>query len=808
MLVLVIGSVPLPLSDSNSEVATSSIGNPIDYHSIAYTDHGPINIVSDADFITQAALETWQGNGSILNPFIIDGYNITYRGYNIRIVNVTAYFVISNCYLSSNASGLLIDPYDYGICLINVDHASIRYNQIINNTDCGIYCESSYIDGRYNLLLGNRYGLVFDNVTGNNFSYCDIVDSIEIAAWILNCIHCNLQSFDVSKKLGLGLLMQDSFDCTVSKSKFNNGSVEVQDCNNCGVSYNGFYNGSKLLVDNSSHMSLIENRITSSKNYGINISCSDHCVISQNWINSSTYSGIATVDSLLCNYTGNRILNCKEGILINNVTSSLISHNSFNNQTNYEVRIESGTNNWIYANLVSDQGDYIFLDDGIGNHWDDGLFLGNFIEGIETGPFQINGTAGSIDHYARPTNLTSDLNYDYIVYTTPILMKLDNDGGILVWLMWNIEPATHYFIIDYTIIVDEEERPSVPWPGPCIIKVDILNISQGIHKYSCYLRMFNGGMLGFGFIFLHNVSFFYPGFYSAIDDDMDDMPDEWETIHSLNTMMNDSDLDPDFDDLSNLDEYYWRTDPHNPDSDQDLMLDGWEAHYDLNPLFDDSSEDPDFDDLSNLEEFIFRTNPKNNDSDSDLIPDNYEIYNGLNPWVDDAQGDLDLDSLSNLLEYQIGTSANNSDSDYDLANDAWEYKYGLNPLDQTDGTEDPDHDGIPNYMESSYGTNPFEIDSDFDGYTDLWEIQHGFNPMDPHVAPLQIFTANFGFIVLGVLGITTLFGGYRIIKHREISSLKQQIREYEEERRRALEELTNDANHNTEATSQIESDLD
>ena len=87
VLILIIGAVPLPLPDSNVDIGASQTVNPIEYHSIATIEHDPINIISDADFMAQATLEAWTGNGTSSNPYLIDGYNITHRGYNIRIEN-------------------------------------------------------------------------------------------------------------------------------------------------------------------------------------------------------------------------------------------------------------------------------------------------------------------------------------------------------------------------------------------------------------------------------------------------------------------------------------------------------------------------------------------------------------------------------------------------------------------------------------------------------------------------------------------------------------------------------------------------
>jgi len=142
--------------------------------------------------------------------------------------------------------------------------------------------------------------------------------------------------------------------------------------------------------------------------------------------------------------------------------------------------------------------------------------------------------------------------------------------------------------------------------------------------------------------------------------------------------------DSDNDQLNDIKEEVYGTNPRNNDTDCDEMPDGWEIKYDLNPLIDDSSEDVDNDNLTNLGEYYHGTNPRNNDTDGDGIPDGWEVEYGLDPLSNDSSGDIDNDGLTNLEEYHYGTDPTNNDTDGDGFSDYLEILYGTDPLNIND----------------------------------------------------------------------------------------------------------------------------
>ena len=210
------------------------------------------------------------------------------------------------------------------------------------------------------------------------------------------------------------------------------------------------------------------------------------------------------------------------------------------------------------------------------------------------------------------------------------------------------------------------------------------------------------------------------------DTDYDLIPDDWEVNNLLNPVVNDADLDNDFDNLTNYEEYLFNTKPYLNDTDGDMLNDSAEVYiYLTNPL--DSDSDNDY--LSDGEEVLYYgTSPLSSDTDSDLLPDKWEIDSGTDPFLDDANLDYDNDTLTNYQEYGYNTNPRNNDSDDDLIPDNWEILYYSNP-NMNDSFADFDNDGLTNYEEYILGTNPLIRDSDEDGMPDGWERDNDLNPL-------------------------------------------------------------------------------
>jgi PKD repeat protein len=231
------------------------------------------------------------------------------------------------------------------------------------------------------------------------------------------------------------------------------------------------------------------------------------------------------------------------------------------------------------------------------------------------------------------------------------------------------------------------------------------------------------------------------------DKDGDGLPDWWELKYGLDpydgTGDNGTYGDPDNDNLSNIQEFFFKTNPMDPDTDDDSYLnnfwDGVEIDYWLK---------------QGMPENIVGKNANSWDNDTDGMPDGWEIYYNLDPddyWgVNGMDGDPDNDGLPNLGEFynpydsdgNFQTNPRKFDSDSDGMSDGWESKYEIDPTDSkgSNGPNgDPDMDGLTNIKEYNNpfdtdgitSTNPKQCDTDDDEMWDGWEITCSLDPTDP-----------------------------------------------------------------------------
>ncbi len=232
-------------------------------------------------------------------------------------------------------------------------------------------------------------------------------------------------------------------------------------------------------------------------------------------------------------------------------------------------------------------------------------------------------------------NGTKAWNYSTgnIIFTSPVLGDLNNDGNL------NVVIANHDGNIFALKLNLTGQR--IYW--------------QGLSGDISFRRIKNQEYFDTDFDMLSNYSEqLYGTLSNDSDSDNDNLNDGIE-ISYYET--NPSDPDSDDDELNDGDEItIYSTDPNNPDSEGDEMPDGWEIQYGLDPLIDDSNDDPDIDQLSNIDEYNNQTFPDDPDSDDDSILDGEECILGADGYITNATNpDSDYDNFADNVEINIQT---------------------------------------------------------------------------------------------------------------------------------------------------------
>jgi len=287
------------------------------------------------------------------------------------------------------------------------------------------------------------------------------------------------------------------------------------------------------------------------------------------------------------------------------------------------------------------------------------------------------------------------------------------------------------------------------------------------------------------------------------DSDNDGLTDGEEVNTYLTNPIN---ADSDNDGLTDGEEVNtFTTNPLNSDSDNDGLGDGFEVLYGFDPKADnnESNLDPDNDNLSNLEEYqlgsnptladtdgdeltdgdevnIYKTNLLLADTDSDAMPDGWEITYDLLPLVDDAQQDKDNDNFTNVKEYQYSTNPNDASSipqlieAYSIDVDYQLYKFDLISGEQTligftQGLDfegmafSPDHIlyAVEDSTSSLYRINPETAETTLVGSLGINVAQVGLSFTDDGTLYMvQGDTQGTLFTIDIVTGLATLVGAF------------------------------------------------
>jgi parallel beta-helix repeat protein len=254
-----------------------------------YDNHSPINISGNADFHAQAITEQWPGNGTSINPYLIEGYNITNIDYVrniISIQNTDVYFKIINCLLRGyplhSCWGIVFDNVQNGQILNNYI-SCYRWggielsNHSVNNIIMNNFLEDSHVgitisDSAYNSLINNTL-VKLDTSTSMSFAM-NIYDSehtILVNNTLIGFTTLGISLYNSSYSIFINnsifnsivsiFLDSSSSECIIINNTMTSGPLSLGSSKNNIISKNNFFN-TELHLFESGNNTITNNNFT------------------------------------------------------------------------------------------------------------------------------------------------------------------------------------------------------------------------------------------------------------------------------------------------------------------------------------------------------------------------------------------------------------------------------------------------------------------------------------------------------------------------------------------------------------------
>ena len=384
--------------------------------------HNPIAIKNNTDFMAQAKVEGWSGNGSQENPYIIQGLTIHSSGVLIKIENTDSFFIIRNNILR----GQIIEPIwaieGAGIVLQKVTNGIIENNTIWDAAAGIFFRYSSNNTISNNVITNNEYGGIRVESCHNNTISGNVISD-------------NGKSDQFSSSI-CGIFLKQSSSISI----FNNS---IQNNNQYGI--NLYLSTNNTIIRNdigphrfaaidmvsdimipitqytyvSSYYNIISKNILYGNIWGIGIRGSDNIISNNIMYNNEVglYLGLynfempqvetsVTLKASKINISGNFISNSSLGIVLANSEENDIVNNSMYNCTNYGIKIlHPSSNNLVSMNdLISNNiaGTSQAFDNGssnnfLKNHWYEWIGPDSDNNNIVDNPYSIAGESANTD---------------------------------------------------------------------------------------------------------------------------------------------------------------------------------------------------------------------------------------------------------------------------------------------------------------------------------------------------------------------------------------------------------------------------
>jgi len=424
LLLLLLGSyLNSPVNNSPSQDMLQ-IDYTHDRAVIAHTPHAPIIIISDADFETQS----WPGNGTLDDPYIISGLEINSTEICIDIQNTRAYFKVMNCIISSPSASS-----NEGIHFENVTNGVVR--------DCVV---DSHIEGFY-----------LREITTCNFINNSALINGQIGFLVYFGDHCRFINNTAIDGTETGFMLGESGNCTLTNNTatgFRRG-FHIDITKNCSLTDNTAKDNVQwgFLIDTHSHNTTVTDNIAINNTNGVALDNSDNCTLSNNVAEDNSWAGF------ILSFSHNNTF-----------------FDNFAEGSSYGFKLHVSHNVKIYGNTMISNTANAEDEGGIDSLWDDGVSIGNIWDDyLGGGVYTIQGSAGSVDRYPR----LYDLVLPIIDSPVDVSYSEGTTGNTISWTPVDANPY------NYTVYRNGIELVSGTWDGSQIL-VDVDGLSVGTYNYT------------------------------------------------------------------------------------------------------------------------------------------------------------------------------------------------------------------------------------------------------------------------------------------------------------------------------------
>ncbi|MBN1677981.1 MAG: right-handed parallel beta-helix repeat-containing protein, partial [Candidatus Thermoplasmatota archaeon] len=253
-----------------------------------YEPHSVIFIDNDVGLRAQATAEGWQGNGSEMSPFVIEGFEIATIGHEkgIYVGNTSCNLVIENCYVYDAISAC--------ISLFNVTNATVADNECVNGQNC-----IEVVSSRLVSITDNNCTMASDGVHISDSEWCLVAGN--------NCSG-NFIGINAQGCSNLSMRFNSARDNTMY-------GMQVSLTKHFLLANNTFTGGVRGVVETLSEFgSAINSTATNSSDSGFYLSSCHACSVEDSRSLGHGSCGISIEDSTGCRVRGNEASDNGEGV--------------------------------------------------------------------------------------------------------------------------------------------------------------------------------------------------------------------------------------------------------------------------------------------------------------------------------------------------------------------------------------------------------------------------------------------------------------------------------------------------------------